>query len=181
MSALDELVDAVGALPAPAVVGLSGFGGAGKSTLAAALATARPDVRVVPGDGFLLRGPCGVVDDDWAGVDRARLRRAVLDPFRAGLPVRWDAYGWEADAWFPKELPPGGVLVVEGIGVIHPSLHWDLAVWLDVDPDVALARAVARDTELGHDLTGWDVWHQTDRRFFARHRPDLAADLVLLG
>lgn len=181
MSPLEALVSAVASLESPAAVGLSGFGGAGKSTLAAALAEAVPDIAIVPGDGFLLRGPCGVVDDDWAGVDRDRLRRQVLEPFRAGLAVRWDAYGWEADAWFPKELPPGGVLVVEGIGLIHPSLHWDLTGWLDVDPDVALARAVARDTELGHDLTGWDVWHQTDRRFVARHRPDLAADLVLPG
>lgn len=171
---VEGVLAAIRALAVPAVVGISGFGGAGKSTLAASLG-----LPVVPGDGFLVRDRCGVVNDDWSGVDRARLRREVLDPFRAGRPARWDAYGWESDAWYPKELPAGGVLVVEGIGLIHPSLRWDLAVWLDVDPQLALARAVARDTALGHDLTGWEVWHDTDRRFLARHRPDLAADIVL--
>lgn len=181
MTPLERLVAAVDALRTPTTVGLSGFGGAGKSTLAATLAAAVPGVEVVAGDGFLLREVCGVVNDSWAGVDRDRLRHQVLEPFQAGTPVRWDSYDWEADAWFSCELPPCRVLVVEGVGLIHPSLPWDLAVWLDVPPEVALSRALARDTAQGHDLSGWDVWSQVDRRYFARYRPDLAAHLVLPG
>jgi uridine kinase len=170
----DALAAAIGRLRSPAVVGISGFGGAGKSTLAASLG-----LPVVPGDGFLIRSLCHDVNDSWAGVDRSRLSHQVLEPFRAGAPVAYDCYDWETDALVPQVVPVCDVLVVEGVGLIHPSLTWDLAVWLDVPADVALARGIARDAAQGQDLSEWPVWAETDRLYHERYRPDLAADLVL--
>jgi uridine kinase len=45
-------------------------------------------------------------------------------------------------------MPPSGVLVVDGVFALRPELRdaWDLAVWLDVTPEVALDRGVLRDT-----------------------------------
>lgn len=176
---IEPLVAAVAGLPPRSVVGLSGYGGAGKTTLATALAARMPQVAVIAGDGFLLRDRCLVVTDDWAGLDRERLGRQVLEPFRAGEPVRWQEYDWSTDSYDWRDLPPCRVLVVEGVGLLHPSLSWDLAVWVDVDPDVALARAVARDREQGVDLSDWPIWSETDRLFVARFRPDVRADLIL--
>lgn len=180
-AAVERLVAAVSALPDRSAVGLSGFGGAGKSTLAAALAHRLPQVAVVAGDGFLLRDRCLVLSDDWAGVDRDRLDRQVLQPFRAGRPVRWQEYDWASDSYDWRDLPPCRVLVVEAVGLLHPSLSWDLSVWLDVDPDVALARAIARDLGQDADVSDWPMWAETDRLFRARFRPDITADLVLGG
>lgn len=176
---IDRLAAAVADLPAQSAVGLSGYGGAGKSALAAALAARMPDVAVVAADGFLVRERCLVVSDDWGGLDRARLDRELLGPFRAGAEVTWGEYDWASDAYVRRTLPSYRVLLVEGVGVLHPSLHWDLAVWLDVDPDVALTRAVARDLRQGVDVSGWPVWAETDRRFQRRFHPEAHADLVL--
>jgi uridine kinase len=93
----------------------------------------------------------------------------------------YDCYDWETDSLVPQVVPPCDVLVVEGVGLVHPSLSWDLAVWLDVAAEVALARGMARDTAQGQDVSEWPVWAETDRRYFERYRPDLAADLVLRG
>lgn len=176
---VDLLVAAVADLPSRSAVGLSGYGGAGKSALAAALAERMPDVAVVAADGFLVRERSLVVSDDWAGLDRARLDRELLGPFRAGAEVTWDEYDWASDAYVRRTLPSCHVLLAEGVGVLHPSLRWDLTVWLDVDPDVALTRAVARDLRQGVDVSDWATWAETDRRFQRRFHPEAHADLVL--
>lgn len=177
-----ELVAAVSALATRSVVGLSGLAGAGKTTLARAVAVSVPGVAVVSGDDFLDPSRCAEITHDWAGLDRARLRSQVLNPFRAGEPVRWQRHDWTAGLAEWHDLPPCQVLIVEGVGLLHPSLSWDLAVWLDVDPEVAVAQGVSRDRDLLGIDTGraWrEVWAPTDQAFVDRYRPDLSADLVL--
>ena len=179
---LDELVAAVSALPSGSAVGLSGFAGAGKSTLAHEVASVLAGVGVVTGDDFLDSAGCLVVTDDWAGLERDRLREQVLDPWRNGEPVRWERRHWDRGLQEWCELPPCDVLLVEGVGVLHPSLSWDLAVWLDVPAETAVAQGIRRDHELYEVDTepAWrEIWAPTDLLFLARFRPDLAADLVL--
>lgn len=178
---LGPLLAAVAALPDRSVVGLSGFGGAGKTALAAVLADRLPRVAVVAADDFLDPAGCALVTDDWGGLDRDRLRRQVVDPFRRGVPVRWQRHDWVAGPAEWHDLPPCSTLLVEGVGLLHPSFAWDLAVWLDVDPDLALTRAIARDLAQDADVSGWPIWAETDRRYRARFRPDLTADLVISG
>lgn len=178
-SAVDRLAAAVADLPSRSAIGLSGYGGAGKTALATALAERLPDVAVVAADGFLVRERCLAVTDDWGGLDRARLGHELLAPFRATGSATWAEYDWATDGYLRRTLPPCRVLLVEGVGVLHPSLRWDLAVWLDVDPDVAVTRAVARDLRQGADVSDWPVWAETDRRFQRRFHPDRVADLVL--
>jgi uridine kinase len=184
VSPLDLLVDAVRALPRPATVGLSGFGGAGKTTLCAGLAAQVPGLCVVPADDFLDPAGCAVVSEDWAGLDRARLHAQVLAPFRAGSPVRWQRHDWTAGLAEWHVLPPCEVLVVEGVGVLHPLLRWDLSVWLDVPAAVARDRGVERDRALygTSDEELWrEVWAPTDAAFLQRFHPDAAANLLLRG
>lgn len=57
----------------PIVVGISGFGGAGKSTLARALVDALPDAVRMRGDDFLDPQRVHRRSADWDGVERARL------------------------------------------------------------------------------------------------------------
>jgi uridine kinase len=180
---LEALVDAVSVLETPAVVGLSGRGGAGKSSLCRELVGVLPRVAVVAGDDFLDPAGCAAVTDDWRGLDRARIARELIGPFHRGDPVRWQRMDWGTGSlaeW--HELPPAEVLVVEGIGVVHPALAWDLTVWLEVDAEVALRRGIRRDRDDdGVDVEAvWrEVWGPTDDAFIARFRPAETADLVL--
>ena len=179
---LDELVAAIVALETPATVGLSGRGGSGKSSLCRELAAAMPGVAVVAGDDFLDPVDCAVVTDDWRGLDRARIARELIGPFHRGEVVRWQRLDWDSGSLAETcELPPAGVLVVEGVGVVHPALAWDLTVWVEVDAAAALEQGIRRDRDAAIDdeVTWREVWGPTDDAFVARFRPAETADLVL--
>lgn len=47
------------------------------------------------------------------------------------------------------DLPAGAVLVVDSVFALRPELDpwWDLRVWLEVDPELALERGVRRDQD----------------------------------
>ncbi|GCD88962.1 uridine kinase [Nocardioides sp. LS1] len=143
----------------PPVVGISGFGGSGKSTLAAELQDLLEGSVVVSSDDYLLERPPTSRSDDWSVVDRERLAREVLDE--------------EQEA----------VVLVEGIGLFVPGLleRFDLTVWVDVDLDRATEQGIWRDTHVWNNPQE-DLWHgvwkPNDADFFARYRPDLAADLL---
>jgi hypothetical protein len=72
---------------------------------------------------------------------------------------------------------------VEGCGLYVPQLAdlFDLRVWIDVDLDTATGRGMWRDQHVHHNPQAelWrDVWVPNDADFFARFRPDLAADVL---
>ena len=64
------------------------------------------------------------------------------------------------------EAPVDGVLVVDSVFGFRPEWDrfWDVRVWLDVDPEVATARFLTRDT----DREGAEVAARLDRE---RYRP----------
>ncbi|CAN5904316.1 uridine kinase [soil metagenome] len=47
------------------------------------------------------------------------------------------------------EMPPDGVLVVDGVFAFRPQFDgcWDLRVWVHVDPEHSVQRGIARDAE----------------------------------
>lgn len=125
---------------------IDGAPGAGTSEVAAAveavLADAgRPTLRISAGD-FLrprsLRLEHGREDPDvfyaeW--LDLKGLRREVFDPLGPGgsgrvLPTLWDAARDRASRAAYVELPPGGVLIVEGTFLMGIGLPFDVEVHL---------------------------------------------------
>jgi uridine kinase len=153
------LVRAITDLGAPVVVGISGFGGSGKSTLATWLTQNVPGCVRVRGDDFLDPTLSQRRSNDWNGVDRARLTREVLDPFRRGERGQHRPYDWSqrrlADA-VPN--PEGSVLVVDLVGLFHPEVinRFDIRVWIDLDLATATERGLARDAAMGRDHR--DLW-----------------------
>ena len=162
------------------IVAISGFGGAGKSTLAKALAD-RDGCTRLRGDDFLDPYRSHHRSTDWDGVERTRMRDEVLEPFRNGDPVHFRRFDWHAGALAPpEELPATDVLIVDAIGILHPELDgcFDLSIWVDVDLETAGERGRERDRLNGHDHEElWtDVWLPNDRDFAERFDPVGRAD-----
>ena len=101
------------------LLGIDGCGGAGKSTLARALATVVPAATVVEFDDFYR--PSGERqarrDREVGGdFDWRRVREQILVPLADDRPARYQRYDWGDDRlaeW--HEVQPGGVVIVEGI------------------------------------------------------------------
>jgi uridine kinase len=151
------------------LVGIGGFGCAGKSTLARQI----PDAQVVATDAFW----------DGAGFALDRLKREVIDPLVAGEPAVFEAWDWAAAA--PRgstTVAPSGVVVVEGVCALHRDFRsaYALRVWVETDRPTRLARAIARDGE-GARSTWLEKWMPREERYFAEDQPVAAADAILDG
>lgn len=170
----------------PLLICIDGFGGSGKSTLAGMIRDAADVSAVVEGDDFY--GPEG---DDWATFspqegyerffDHERLARDVLRPLRRGARARYQRYDWQHNVlgdWV--ELPAEGIIVMEGVYMLRPSLRefWDLAIFVDTPWPIRLERQVSRGENTEDDIRLW-----TDaEKYYERHvNPAVLADLLLPG
>ncbi|KNC19366.1 hypothetical protein AC792_06715 [Arthrobacter sp. RIT-PI-e] len=173
---MDRPEDLVALLPAVEegtrmLLGLAGPPGAGKSTLAAALAGARSAASLVPMDGFHL-------------ADRVLAAHGTLD--RKGAPETFDAHGYAAllarlrrapdttvyAPSFDRELeqalavPPSAELVItEGNYLLLDAPGWREArhqldeVWfLEVDPALRRSRLVERHVRFGKSRPEAERW-----------------------
>lgn len=184
LAELAALIDArATAAGHPIVVGISGFGGAGKSTLATALVTLVPDAVTVRGDDFLDPVRSHQRSSDWDGVERLRLVTEVLAPFRERRSSTFRRYDWVVGALSdPEPVPTGRVLIVDLIGLFHPETldALDLTIWCDLELEMAAARGKARDRAEGHDHDRlWDeVWVPNEVDFAASFAPRDRAELI---
>ncbi|MGH3459250.1 uridine kinase family protein [Aeromicrobium sp.] len=185
MTDVEEIVAAIKLLRdelGRVVVGVSGYAGAGKSTLAHRVLDAVDDSVRLRGDDFLDPRRSHQRSDDWDGVERHRLRTEVLEPFRAGRPAVFRPLDWSTrQLGEPTPLPQASVLVVDAVGLLHPELLpcLDLTVWIVVDLEVAQARGMARDRAAGrdHDRLWTEVWTPNDRQFEHMFAPSAQADI----
>jgi uridine kinase len=166
------------------VVGLSGYAGAGKTVLAHQIVGELPDAVRLRGDDYLHPARVHRRSSDWDGVERDRLRSEVIQPFRAGRIVEVRPLDWNTGQLGPPTpLPRASVLVIDAIGIFHPTLlpWFDLTVWVDTDPQVAQERGMARDRAAGldHDRLWTDVWASNDSEFERMFSPRAHADLVI--
>jgi uridine kinase len=179
------------------LVGISGIDCAGKSTLAARLADDLRErgerVVVVAGDGFnrprAERSPHPADDADF-GFSYGQLARELLSPAQAGrrVDVVLRVKDWAADAWREQQfvVEPGAVVLVEGVFLFTARLRplFDLAVWLEISFDGALARALRRDAGAMGGADGVRERYATryfpgQRLHLQRDQPRDGADLVL--
>ena len=146
-------------------VAIDGPDAAGKTTLgdtlADQLAGERPVVRASI-DGFhrpravrLRRGPLSPEGYFLDAFDYPAVRRLVLAPLGPGgdrwyRPAVFD-HRTDTPLDLPaRQAPAGAVLLFDGVFLQHPELcdHWDLRVFVSVDPDETLRRALVRDAAL---------------------------------
>lgn len=186
----DDLVrrvrELIAQLDRPPVVAIGGHGGSGKSTLALRLAA---DLGI---------GPAQIVPTDrlYAAVDTRRAALFELQDWPAILDLlgrvrtgsetrlRYRARGYDGHEALADEPMPAA-LIIEGIRILRPETMAliDLAVWIDLDPQLAGERAKTRNREQGDceaEIALWDTkWVPEGREYEGLVRPQQLADIVL--
>lgn len=164
-----RLVEALADRGSPTLVGIGGFGCSGKSTLARELHGAQ----VVSTDAFW----------DGSGFALDRLEHEVIRPLAAGEVARFEAWDWaSASSRGVVTVAPEGIVVIEGVCALHRSFRdaYALRVWLEVDRETRLSRAIARDGEAARAV--WlERWMPREQRYFDEDQPEACADAVLDG
>jgi len=190
------------AVPGVLVIAVDGRGGAGKSTIAAAVAAqlpaaqlsaaqlsaaqlsaARQTAALVHTDDFFRPGASGAASParPLAGYyDWRRLRTEALGPLRAGQPATFRRYDWDRDQLGgPVTVPPGPVVLLEGVLSAAPELAGlvDRTVLVDIPDAERLRRLRARISP-----ADWDEdWLAAELDYFTRVRPPAAFDLIVAG
>jgi uridine kinase len=169
------------------VVGIDGPGGAGKSTLARALAHWRDDVAIIEGDDFYrplsestraALTPLEAVD---LSFDWERLRDEALAPLLRGDEARYRRYDWASERLGEEvaTVAASGVVVVDGVYVARPALrgYLDVIVVVEAPRELRVARMLAREN--APELVA--RWQAAEDWYFERQDPKRVADLVVDG
>jgi uridine kinase len=154
------------------VAAVDGRSGAGKTSLAATLAS-QLDAPIVS-----LEDLYGGWDGLEHGIDL--LVGAVLEPLAAGRAARVPRYDWGAGEWAePWPLDPPPVLIVEGVGAgaRRAAAFESLIVWLEAPADARQQRALDRDGQTFAPY--WDRWAAQEDAMLARERTPDRADIVI--
>lgn len=82
------------------------------------------------------------------------------------------------------QAPPDAVVVVDGVFAFRPEIneHWDLRIWLEVDPEVSLRRGIARDQAMegsGAESLHRDRYVPAERLYIAEVGPARLAEVVV--
>ena len=178
VQAVLRLLDAAAPRCGPVtVVAVDGPSGAGKTTLANAVADAvragGRSVSVVHVDDLV---------PGWDGLAEtpALLVEQVLEPLSRGERTAFRAWDWETDAWGEvRAVSPADVLVVEGCGAFaRPADEWaSVRVWVDAPVAQRYSRAIGRDGEVF--AAHWERWAAQERELFDRDGTRARADLVV--
>lgn len=174
-SSFAGVLAAVRAIGAPALIGVDGYGGAGKTTFAARLAEAVPGSVVVHIDDFAAPS---VPEWDWA-----RFRNQVVVPLLAGGAARYQRWDWHTDSgadWV--DVPAGALVIAEGVSSTRDEVGapWALTVWVDAALELRLARARERDGEQLLDRWVTD-WIPSEDAYARREDPVSRVDFVVDG
>ena len=175
-------------VPEARVIGISGHGGAGKSTYARRLAEVT-GATVIGVDDFFARDP--LPDEAWDCIDFDLIRSAILLPVRSGeTRLRFESYEYGSAKRLPQDLdltPVSGgdlCLIVEGVGLFRPEIVplLDHKIWIDCPLELAIEQGKRRDRiEYGVDNDAmWDsVWRANEENYVQRFNPVDVANQVI--
>ena len=164
------------------IIGITGFGGSGKSHLADRLRDHFDlnDNQIVRIDNLYGPNPTGpgIFDQsDWNLIER------ILKDSTAGKRMKYQGKDDKGKVLhFDEDLPQ--TVIFEGIRLLQPKFnqYFDISVWIDCPQDFAIERAKDRDRSQGEDeetVSGWDTdWGPKDKKYFDTYRPDQLANFI---
>ena len=180
----------------PVVVALDGGSGAGKSTIAARLAT-RAEAAIIPLDDFYqTRVPEAELNNLTAAqkheivFDWERVREDVLLPLRESRAARWHEFDFasgltEAGTYglssVVKTANPAPIILLEGAYSATPQLraYIDIAVLVDVPTEERHARLMIRDNN-SRFLSIWhSIWDEVEEYYFDHVCPPESYDMII--
>ena len=179
-----NIVDKIKNLPKPIVIGLSGFGGSGKSTFA--LALGKQLVAPVVGVDSFSKSNVHEGYELWDIMDFERLEKEVLKPFVMGSQkITHGEFDWGKNS-LGKEVSfnHDGILIVEGVGLLRPALmkYFSCTIWIDCPIQEAITRGKKRDREEYNNPQDeyWDgIWKKNDIQYFECFSPKANVDFVI--
>lgn len=179
-----KITERIKSLHRPAVIAISGFGGAGKSTFASFLSEVL-GAPVVGVDSFMKDRTLSEYSL-WEVMDFRRLEREVLAPFsRSENPLHYGHFDWFANKILEtRVLQHQGILVVEGVGLFRPELlkYFSYKIWIDCPIEEATARGMKRDREEyinPQDEMWGGIWKQNDLEYFEKFAPKQATNIIV--
>lgn len=162
----------VAPLGGPKVVAIDGPSGAGKTTLAQAVAAE-------------LGCPLAHMDDlypGWDGLAAAvdLVSDHVLEPLSQGRPASYQVWDWALRTWGAAVIvPPTDLLVLEGCGssVGRAGEYAALRVWVDSAASVRMQRGIERDGETYRPY--WQRWAAQEQALFDADQTAQRADVTV--
>lgn len=180
----EQLVETLKKLPQPVLIGVSGFGGSGKSSTAKEIGR-ELDAPVVGVDSFQKKGAFNTDFSLWKIMDFMRLKNEVIEAFLNGKEIRFTHFDAEKEVISNEvSIENKGILIIEGVGLFRPELvkYFSYKIWIDVPMDEAIARGKKRDREEYGNPTDecWDgVWKKNDLEYYSQFKPRENADFIL--
>lgn len=181
---IDQIINQIKKLKSkkPVLIGIEGFGGAGKSTLSHKLRDALGEkAYIVQTDDFVVEEKLTLVSPDMECYDLARLEQEVLWPAKNEQPITYRRLNWDTfKLGEPVHVPPVDFLIIEGITAYHPQItkYYDYKIWVDTPIEIATQRGREKDAGTVNEQH-WDLWSKNDLAYKAKYHPDMVADAVV--
>jgi uridine kinase len=159
------------------LVAIDGRGGSGKTTLARALARRLPGFALIHGDDYWEPSH----DSDFGWFNEERFHHDVVEPLGAGRRhLEYRPYDWSSEPHIQhRDLHLTEGVIIERCYAMGLPLDWDYAVWVDVTPELSLARGIGRDPA---EAEVWaDLWRPREDAYIRSERPHARADTVVDG
>jgi len=159
------------------ILAIDGPAGAGKTTLAHEIFLAlspKMSVNVIHMDDLY---------DGWdnaLGADLTAMLQYFVTQHLNSATVNFQRYNWATSSFGESEvIEPADLLILEGVGSSDKSLQDDLAalIWIDIDPEIGVARVIGRDgPQVADEMK---KWLGTQQEYFSQHSTREKADFIL--
>ena len=178
MNTLEEVLASLKLQVTPTIITIDGPAGAGKTTLAEILKSelrqSKVSVEIIHLDDLY---------DGWANALGSKLARALEDIVSQSESneIIHPIYNWaEGKYTRVRSIPKPQVLILEGVGAGRSEIRAkvDLSIWVEIEPDLGIRRAIERD---GEEITPYMLkWSENQSLHFAEHHTRENASFTLL-